>query len=209
MTRPPDGTDGGRPGGPPPAAGATNAKGSERTNPSADEVALQLGAAQALARARAAAAAKGLRPGRGPLAGRPRGEIGSRVGGAPGSGELGSNARDPQLLGDAIGRLLANRGWDSDLAVGSIMGRWSAMVGVDVARHSTPERFDRGVLTIRAESSAWAAQLRSFAPTVLELVEHEVGPGLVLELRIIGPGGPSWRRGPLRVRGPGPRDTYG
>ncbi len=165
----------------------------------------QLGAAEALARARAAAQRKGLRPGR--LGSRRRRESGSSAGQRRSTS--GPDARDPMLVAEALGRLLTNRGWDSDLAVGSIMGRWSVIVGIDVARHCEPERFDRGVLTIRAESTAWAAQLRSFAPTMLGLVEREVGPGLVLELRVLGPGGPSWRRGPLRVRGPGPRDTYG
>lgn len=167
----------------------------------------ELGAAQALARARAAAQAKGLRPGRGGLGSRGRQGRASR--GGTTAADDGSQARDPMLVGDVLGRLLSHRGWESDLAVGSVMGRWPVIVGIEVARHCAPERFERGVLTIRAESSAWAAQLRTFSSTVLELVEREVGPGLVLELRIIGPGGPTWRRGPLRVRGPGPRDTYG
>lgn len=176
------------------------------TGPSPADPVEEHGAAQALARARAAAQLKGLRPGRRGTGARDRPAPAKRDGASPAAG---SQARDPMLIGDVFGRLLSSRGWDSDLAVGSIMGRWPVIVGIEVARHCSPERFERGVLTIRAESSAWAAQLRTFSSTVLELVEREVGTGLVLELRIIGPGGPSWRRGPLRVRGPGPRDTYG
>ncbi len=167
------------------------------------------GAAQALARARATAKAKGLRPGRsaGP----------SRLGRANDAakdreqdrGQDPDSARDPLLVGNVAGRVMTNRGWETELAVGKVMGRWPAIVGLEVARHCVPERFDRGVLTVRAESTAWAAQLRTFSATMLELVDHHVGPGMVLELRIVGPGGPSWRRGRLRVRGRGPRDTYG
>ncbi|MBK7721833.1 MAG: DUF721 domain-containing protein [Austwickia sp.] len=166
------------------------------------------GAREALARARAAARAKGLMPGRD--GGASSFGASRRTGrGTDRRSAAGADARDPLLVSDAVGRVLSHRGWERDLAIGSIMARWAVIVGLDVARHCEPERFDRGVLTVRAESSAWAAQLRGFAPTILQLLEREVGPGLVLELRILGPGGPSWRRGRLSVRGRGPRDTYG
>ena len=39
---------------------------------------------------------------------------------------------------------------------------------------------------------------------------EEVGEGTVAELRVVGPGAPSWSRGRRRVQdGRGPRDTYG
>lgn len=173
-------------------------------DPAPDEIRtlMDRAAADALARARAGAQARGLRPGR-----VRRSADRSTATERGGSGDAGS--RDPLPLGSIVDSLTTHRGWDTDLAVGSIMGRWPAIVGLDVARHCRPERFDRGVLTIRAESTAWAAQLRAFSATVRDLVEAEVGPGLVMELRILGPGGPSWRRGPLRVQGRGPRDTYG
>lgn len=184
-------------------AGDDSTAGRELASPDRRQaVTEELGAAEALARARAAARAKGLRPSRGGPGRRrpPSGE---------GSDRDGTAARDPQLIGDVLGRLSSNRGWQTELAVGSIMGRWPVIVGIEVSRHCRPERFDQGVLTLRAESSAWAAQLRTLSTTVLELIEREVGAGVVHELRILGPGGPSWRRGRLRVRGPGPRDTYG
>src|SRR5690606_26824360 len=66
-------------------------------------------ARQALNRAKAAARAKGLRPGQAPrgrtLAGPPR--SGARPGG-----------RDPQLLGDVVARLLRERDWVADVSVG-------------------------------------------------------------------------------------------
>jgi predicted nucleic acid-binding Zn ribbon protein len=46
--------------------------------------------------------------------------------------------------------------------------------------------------------------------SVLARVEEEIGVGAVTELKVVGPGGPSWSRG--RRRSPdsrGPRDTYG
>jgi predicted nucleic acid-binding Zn ribbon protein len=158
-------------------------------------------ASSALARAREAARAKGLRPGSRPRRGRnPNRQSGK---GSTGSG------RDPSLLGDQMDRLLLDRGWNIDVAIGSVMGRWSAIVGTEVAAHCTPVTFGDGVLTVRAESTAWATQLRLMSSTILGRLETEVGKDAVTELRVQGPSAPSWSRGLRKSTGPGPRDTYG
>lgn len=157
-------------------------------------------AAAALQRARAAAREKGLRPGLKPMRRR-----------RPGVPQPASrrDGRDPLLLGDQMDRLLADRGWKVDVAVGSVMGRWPEIVGPDVSQHCAPVTFEDGVLTVRADSTAWATQLRLLESAILGRLEGEVGKGTVAELRIVGPSAPSWSRGPRRSQGPGPRDTYG
>ena len=162
-------------------------------------------AASALARAREAARAKGLRPGSKPRRKR-KGQPGN---GSTGSGRKGRDGRDPSLLGDQMDRLLLDRGWGLDVAIGSVMGRWPAIVGTEVAAHCTPVTFNDGVLTVRAESTAWATQLRLMSSSILGRLETEVGKDAVTELRVKGPGAPSWIRGPRKSTGPGPRDTYG
>jgi predicted nucleic acid-binding Zn ribbon protein len=130
-------------------------------------------------------------------------------GGLPGSGGSGRDGRDPSLLGDQMDRLLLDRGWNIDVAIGSVMGRWPAIVGPEVAAHCTPVTFSDGVLTVRAESTAWATQLRLMSSSILGRLETEVGKDAVTELRVHGPGAPSWSRGLRKSTGPGPRDTYG
>ena len=164
-------------------------------------------AASALARAREAARARGLRPGSRPIRRRnPGSPSGSALTGSRGTGRDG---RDPSLLGDQLDRLLLDRGWSIDVAVGSVMGRWPAIVGTDVAAHCTPVTFSDGVLVVRAESTAWATQLRLMSSTILGRLETEVGKDAVTELRVQGPSAPSWSRGVRKSTGPGPRDTYG
>jgi predicted nucleic acid-binding Zn ribbon protein len=158
-------------------------------------------AAAALARAREAARAKGLRPGSRPVK-RRRPQAGA-------FSSSGRDGRDPSLLGDQMDRLLLDRGWKVDVAVGSVMGRWPQIVGTDVAAHSTPVSFADGILTVRADSTAWATQLRLMSSSILGRLEAEVGKEAVSELRVNGPGAPSWSRGSRRAQGPGPRDTYG
>jgi predicted nucleic acid-binding Zn ribbon protein len=163
----------------------------------------------ALNRARAAARERGLVPGtparRGAVpAWRRRAEAASRRSGAH------PDARDPQTVASTIDRLVAERGWQAPVAVGGVIGRWDAVVGVEIAAHCRPEVFTDGVLTVRAESTAWATQLRLLLPTVMRRLVEEVGEGVVTKLVIQGPTAPSWRRGPRRAPGSqGPRDTYG
>jgi predicted nucleic acid-binding Zn ribbon protein len=160
----------------------------------------------ALNRARAAAAAKGLQPGR------RRGLTGAgrrRRGGGERSGS-GPDGRDPQRFGASIGRLVADRGWTTPVAVGGVLGRWDQVVGADVAAHCEPETFDEAVLVVRADSTAWATQMRLLGPTILRRLAEELGPGVVERFVVKGPAGPSWKKGPRSAYGGrGPRDTYG
>ena len=119
------------------------------------------------------------------------------------------DARDPQRLGAAVHQLLADRGWQ----VGGVRGWRAGPVGGDhgsrLAAHCTPEGFTDGELSVRADSTAWATALRLMAPQMIDRANEQVGPGTVSRVRVLGPAGPSWRRGPRAVKGRGPRDTYG
>jgi predicted nucleic acid-binding Zn ribbon protein len=118
--------------------------------------------------------------------------------------------RDPQLLGQAIERLLADRGWQKSAAAASVIGRWAQLVGAEVAAHCTPESFADGVLRVTTDSTAWATQVRLLAPQFLKRLNEELGAGTVTRLEVRGPSAPTWRKGTRAVRdGRGPRDTYG
>jgi len=121
----------------------------------------------------------------------------------------GADERDPQPLRRTIGRLLAERGWETSVAVGAVVGRWAEIVGPQLAAHCRPDRFADGELTVVADSTAWATQVRLLASQLVRRLNEEVGHGTVRRVRVLGPEAPSWRKGPLRAPGRGPRDTYG
>ncbi|WSN15101.1 DciA family protein [Micromonospora sp. NBC_01699] len=121
----------------------------------------------------------------------------------------GPDPRDPQLLGTVLARLVKARGWQQPTAEATVFGAWEKVVGPDVAKHSRPIKLENGELTVEAESTAWATQLRLLAGSLLKRIAGEVGHNVVRKLHIHGPTAPSWSRGPRRVRGRGPRDTYG
>ncbi len=90
-----------------------------------------------------------------------------------------------------------------------MFGRWDAVVGEQIAAHATPTALNEGVLTVAAESTAWATQLRLVQAQLLAKIAAAVGDGVVTSLKISGPTAPSWRKGPRHIAGRGPRDTYG
>ena len=121
----------------------------------------------------------------------------------------GPDPRDPQTLGAATRDLARNRGWSTRVAEGSVFGQWPTVVGEQIAAHASPTSLREGVLTISAESTAWATQLRMVQSQVLAKIAAAVGDGVVTSLKIVGPVAPSWRKGPYHIAGRGPRDTYG
>ena len=121
----------------------------------------------------------------------------------------GPDSRDPELVGTVTLGLARSRGWSTKVAQGSVFAQWETVVGDQIAAHATPSTLQDGVLTIEAESTAWATQLRLVQAQVLAKIAAAVGDGVVTSVRIVGPKPPTWRKGPLHISGRGPRDTYG
>lgn len=121
----------------------------------------------------------------------------------------GPDQRDPQPLGRVANELSKTRGWSPRVAEGMVFAQWAEVVGADIAEHAQPADLCDGLLSVTAESTAWATQLRIIQSQLLAKIAAAVGDGVVTSLRITGPTGPSWRKGPRHISGRGPRDTYG
>jgi predicted nucleic acid-binding Zn ribbon protein len=121
----------------------------------------------------------------------------------------GPDVRDPQPFGAATRDLAHSRGWSKQVAEGSVLGQWKVVVGADIADHAVPTGLRDGVLTVAAESTAWATQLRMMQAQILAKIAAAVGDGVVTSVKILGPQAPSWKKGRYHIAGRGPRDTYG
>jgi predicted nucleic acid-binding Zn ribbon protein len=117
--------------------------------------------------------------------------------------------RDPQTMDDTLGRFVSEQGWETELRVHGVFSRWEAIVGKEVGQHVTPESYADGRLVVRTDSTAWATQMKLLAPDVVRRLNEVLGEETVQVIDVEGPRGPSWKRGRLRVKGRGPRDTYG
>lgn len=186
---------------PEPASG----EGSPPPEPGPEHAATGLEMARAVARSMATGRKRraGSRRSADPF-GRRRRSIGPTVSGAF------PDDRDPQTLDATIDRLVDEHGWSTDVAVHGVFARWDRIVGNDVAQHCTPERFADSRLSVRADSTAWATQMRLLAPTVVRRLNEELGDETVLRIEVLGPHLPTWSKGARSLRdGRGPRDTYG
>ncbi|CAL9487540.1 hypothetical protein SUDANB121_03183 [Nocardiopsis dassonvillei] len=129
-------------------------------------------ARQALARARAEARERGAVPrGTGP---RRRGRLRSR--------------NEPQMFGEAVRTWLIEHGWQEQVAIGGVFGRWSEIVGEFNARRLRPESYSEGELVLVADSPTMAAHARSMVRDLMRRVNEELGEGTVVSIRIKGPG---------------------
>lgn len=139
--------------------------------------------------------------------GRARG-AGKRSGGGKRRRRL-SDSRDPQPVGGVVDELFAEQGWQGTAALASLTQSWPQIVGADVAEHLTVESWADGEVVLRADSTAWATQMRLLGDQLREQIQQAVGPELIKSVKVVGPSAPSWRAGPRVVKGRGPRDTYG
>lgn len=117
--------------------------------------------------------------------------------------------RSPIKAGEGLDQMLGEYNWTSQIDKAELFANWEKIVGPDSADASYPESFEKGVLTIRCRSTAWATQLRLLERQVLHKVQDLHQDLGVSEVRFIGPTAPSWKKGPRSVPGRGPRDTYG
>ena len=167
-------------------------------------------AQSALNRMREAAASRGeIRRKAPPRPGSTPQKTARSAGSTRGFGQFHGTGRDPMGLGKVVGRLVAERGWSSPVAVGSVMAEWATLVGPEISAHCTPESFTDTTLHVRCDSTAWATQLRLLSLSLLEKFRTELGDGVVTKIQVLGPAAPSWRKGGRTVNGRGPRDTYG
>jgi len=96
-----------------------------------------------------------------------------------------------RLLTPAIGR---------DEVVRTAMAKralrhWEEVVGEGLSARSWPDRYDRGVVFVAVEGSAWAQELRLAKPRILERLRSQAGdPTLFTDLRFgvrpLRPAGP-------------------
>lgn len=157
--------------------------------------------------ARSARKAAGSGPGKAPKR-RMGGDFRRRT--VPKSSGAHPDDRDPQLLDSAMKRMISQHGWELDLRVQAVFGRWAELVGDEVASHCTPESLAETRLIVRTDSTAWATQLKLLTPTIVKRLNVELGDGIVTVIDIQGPHLPNWKKGRFTSRdGRGPRDTYG
>jgi predicted nucleic acid-binding Zn ribbon protein len=117
--------------------------------------------------------------------------------------------RQPKSIASTMDSLIQSFGWENKLSEGELFANWREIVGDKVAENSFPEDLNKGILTVRCKSTAWATQLRIMGADILAKINNKLPALEIKEVKFIGPQAPSFKRGLRSVPGRGPRDTFG
>ena len=93
------------------------------------------------------------------------------------------------------------------MAAGGVEAHWEKIAGADLAAHVACEPTDTPegrVLILRADSTAWATQVRLLLPEIHRRIEAVLGRSVSDPIRVVGPAPPTRAMGPRRVPGRGP-----
>lgn len=108
--------------------------------------------------------------------------VGSDRGGAPNS------------LSKVLSEWIDHRGWHERLRDSQIHQQWPEIAGDEIAAHAEPVRLRGGVLVVRAQSGAWATQLRYLTPRLLERAQTVLGTDRVNRVQVVSGEADSQRR---------------
>lgn len=79
-----------------------------------------------------------------------------------------SGQRDPIPLSASLDGVVRSLRGPSRRVVGGLFGRWTEVVGEQVAAHVSPRKLDDGVLVVEVDDPAWATQVRFLTATIIE-----------------------------------------
>ncbi|MFD9249549.1 DciA family protein [Streptomyces bottropensis] len=101
--------------------------------------------------------------------------------------------RDPQGLGAIIGRLTDEQGWADNVTGGDLIDQWPTIAPAELATTVTPVSYDadRGLLTLRPSTPAYATQIRLFQLALAKRLNTALGKPAVRAIRVLPPGAAS------------------
>ena len=105
--------------------------------------------------------------------------------------------------------MVRERGWQKRISLSTVLRRWPDLVGEANAEHARPVHYEKGVLLVDCDTTAWASAMKYAASQLVARLNAELGERTVTRVEFRGPQAPSWKKGPRSVAGRGPRDTYG
>ncbi|MFE6412634.1 DciA family protein [Streptomyces sp. NPDC057837] len=98
--------------------------------------------------------------------------------------------RDPQGLGDVLGKLTAEQGWEASIGGGNLIDQWATIAPTELAATVQPVAYDpeRGILEVRPSSPAYATQIRLFQQQLAKHLNGKLGRPAVRTIRVLAPG---------------------
>ena len=98
-----------------------------------------------------------------------------------------------EALSLVLGRLMKRLGLEDELQGWKAVEEWARVVGPQMALRTRAVGFERGVLRVEVEGSAWMHELSYLKQELIKAVNRELGTNRVRDVRFVVP-----RKGVLR-----------
>jgi predicted nucleic acid-binding Zn ribbon protein len=90
----------------------------------------------------------------------------------------------PRPVNDSLDSLARRLGAPRASSVEAVFARWEEVVGESVASHAQPRSLRRGTLVVAVDDPAWASELRSLIPAILERCAALAGADTVRKIDV-------------------------
>jgi predicted nucleic acid-binding Zn ribbon protein len=91
--------------------------------------------------------------------------------------------KSPQPLETVLDSLIQNLGLGNKIQQYQIFELWNDIVGEQVARVTSVERIDNGVVTIKVAAAPWRTELVFRKQEILEKIHHAMNSTLITDIR--------------------------
>ncbi|MDP8971117.1 MAG: DUF721 domain-containing protein [Actinomycetota bacterium] len=98
---------------------------------------------------------------------------------------LPADSPEPRSAADLLSAVVRRRGWAARLQGAGVHDRWIEIAGEQLAAHAQPVRLHGGVLLVRAESAAWATEIRYLSMQLVDRVNAVLGPDQVRRVTVV------------------------
>ncbi len=95
----------------------------------------------------------------------------------------GRRGGGPVPVGEALRKLTVSLGITTKLSEFEVINGWERIVGEQIARVTTAERIEHGILYVAVRGAAWRNELTMRRLEILDLVHRSAGRKVVREIR--------------------------
>ena len=90
-----------------------------------------------------------------------------------------------ETLKSAIKKAVRNAGVEKALKQESAVFLWGEIVGQTVSSVTRVKKVDKGVLTVKTESSTWRQELHMQKKEIIDKINNKIGSKTIKEIRFI------------------------
>ncbi len=89
----------------------------------------------------------------------------------------------PEKVSDMISKVVKRSGLEDAMWERDLLEKWEEIAGQELAKHTRPGGFERGVLTVYVDSSPWLSVLeREFKSTILKSIQKQIASNKIKSL---------------------------